>query len=369
MKLVAVGLRGIPGIQGGIETHAEHLYPLLAASGIDVTVVGRKGYGNSTDYNGVRVVALYAPSRQGLEAMVHTGIAVLWAFMHRADVVHVHAVGPGLWVPIARLLGMRVMFTHHGQDYRREKWGRFARFVLRLGERAAVKGANAVIVISREIQDVVYRQYGVRSNLVPNGVLPARHAPDLAVLEELGLAPSAYIISVGRLVPEKRHIDLVNAFARLRQSSPRYDDWRLVIVGSGDESSVCVKALRQAAAQTPGVVLAGFRSGDALAALLHNAAVFALPSSHEGLPIAMLEALSYGLPVVASDIEANLEVGLPKCCYARLGDYADLACALDIAAAPDKLSPDQRLERRRYVASQYAWDTVAAQTLEVLRSI
>ena len=368
MKVVVVGLRGIPGVQGGVETHVEHLYTRIAAMGHEVVVVGRNGHTQAQRYRGVQVVPLTAPRRAGLEAMVHTGVAVIWAAWRRADVVHVHAIGPGIWVPLARLLGLRVLFTHHGQDYRREKWGRFARTVLKLGERWAVKHASAVVTISREIQQSVLKQYGVQSHLIPNGVEPARPPDSVAVLSTLGVVTRQYVVTVGRLVPEKRQLDLVAAFSKLRNQAG-YQDWSLVIVGSGDDSSAYVKDLRQAVAQVPRAILAGFRTGTELAALLDNAGVFCLPSSHEGLPIAMLEALSYGLPVVASDIAANLEVGLPAAAYARLGDTKDLLRALEQAGMPENDTESERNARKRFVGERYTWNLVAEQTLVVLKSI
>jgi glycosyltransferase involved in cell wall biosynthesis len=367
MKLVAVGLRGIPSVQGGVETHAENLYPLLADSGVEVVVVGRHRYTRGGLHRGVRVVPLFAPRGTGTEALVHTLLGVIWAYRHGADVLHVHAIGPGLWVPLARLLGMRVLFTHHGQDYRREKWGRLARAALRLGEAAAVRMAHVVVAISHETQDHLRARHGVEAILIPNGVPVARRAADHAVLGQLGLQPERHIVTVGRLVPEKRQLDLVHAFAALRQEGTLDAGWRLVIVGSGDEASECVRRLRAEAARDGNVVLAGSRSGDELAALLESAALFCLPSSHEGLPIALLEALSYGLPVVASDIRANLEVGLPAGSYFPLGDVAALAHALHRGLLPANRSSHLRRERQEWVARRYSWPSAAEQTLGALR--
>jgi len=365
VKLVAVGLRGIPSVQGGPETHAEHLYPLLADAGVEVVVVGRHRYTHGGLHRGVKVVPLFAPRGKRIEALVHSLFAVMWAYRHGADVLHVHAVGPGLWVPLARLLGMSVMFTHHGQDYRREKWGRLAKAGLRAGEAAAVRRANVVVAISREIQDHVRTRYGVEAILIPNGVPVARQSPDRSVLDQLGLQPERYIVSVGRLVPEKRHLDLVRAFAELQRTAALDADWRLVIVGSGDDASECVRRLRTEA-QASGVVLAGVRYGDELAALLECAALFCLPSSHEGLPIALLEALSYGLPVVVSNIRANLDIELPAHSYFPLGDVAALAHTLRGGLDPVNRSSELRRERKVLVAQRYSWPSAAEQTLRAL---
>ena len=122
------------------------------------------------------------------------------------------------------------------------------------------------------------------------------------------------------------------------------------------------------AAKSTDVVLTGFQRGKALAQLYSHAGAFVLPSSHEGLPIALLEALSYGLPVLASDIPANLEIGLDESSYFPLGDVAALAEGLArVARMPQDES--MRAARRGWVATTYDWKLIAEQTLRVYRRI
>ena len=174
MKIAVVGTRGIPDIQGGVETHCQELYPRLAAMGHDVTVVCRTPYlapGHPDSYKGVSLLPVYAPRRKSLEATVHTFLALLKVRRLNPDIVHIHAIGPALLTPMARLLGMKVVTTNHGPDYDRAKWGRLARFVLRSGERMGARYSNAVIVISRVIADIEARLYGrTDTRLIFNGV-------------------------------------------------------------------------------------------------------------------------------------------------------------------------------------------------------
>ena len=176
MKIVVTGTRGIPGIQGGVETHCQHLYPRLAAMGHDVTVIRRSCYVDAADscgesYQGVHIADVFAPRKTSLEAIVHTFLAAVKARRMNPDVLHIHAVGPSLMTPLARLLGMKTVVTNHGPDYERQKWRRLARFMLKTGERMGAKFANAVIVISQPIADTLARLYGRRdTDLVYNGV-------------------------------------------------------------------------------------------------------------------------------------------------------------------------------------------------------
>ena len=241
---------------------------------------------------------------------------MLYAGIVRPDVLHIHAIGPAIVTPIARLLGLRVIVTNHGPDYDRDKWGPFPKWVLRTGERLGMRWAHARIAISRVIEQLIEVKYRRDAELIPNGAVPVHLQADAREIERWGLERERYFLHVGRIVAEKRQLDLIEAFARARPAG-----WKLVLVGAG----TCDYAREvTAAAQKHGVVLTGFQQGTTLAQLYTHAGAFVLPSSHEGLPIALLEALSYGLPVLASDIAANLEIGLSRTSYFPLGDVRHL---------------------------------------------
>jgi len=141
MKIVVVGTRGIPNILGGVETHCEELFPRIANNkDFDVTIIRRKSYvhDNLTEYNGVHLIDIKAPKSESLEALVHTFKAIIIAKKLHADIVHIQAIGPALLTPFARLLGMKVVFTHHGPDYDRDKWGKIAKATLKLGENDSI---------------------------------------------------------------------------------------------------------------------------------------------------------------------------------------------------------------------------------------
>ncbi len=361
LRIMMLGLRGFPKVQGGVETHAEHLCPLLAGMGCEVTVLVRSPYQPKDvghEWQGVKFVPLWAPKSKGLEAIVHTFLGTLYAAFKRPDILHIQAIGPAIMTLPARLLGLRVVVTHHGPDYDRQKWGRFARFVLQLGERWGMRFANERIVISRVIADLVRAKHARESALIPNGVVLAPLPESVSALERFGLRRRRYVLLVSRLVPEKRHLDLIEAFLLAR-----LDGWKLVLVGGADHPDEYQREVI-ARAQATGTVMTGFQSGIALQELYAHAGLFVLPSSHEGMPIAMLEALSYGLPVVASDIPANVEVGLEADHYFPLGDRSALAERLGQHAAvePDDASCSAR---RTWVAERNDWRRVAARTLEV----
>lgn len=360
--VIILGLRGIPHVQGGVEKHVEMLAACLVARGWRVEVIGRSRYlprNASHMWNGVRVTSLWAPQSAALEAIVHTFLGVWLAAWHRPDIIHLHAVGPALMVPLARLFGTTVVVTHHGYDYERQKWGRIARATLRLGEALGMRLSHQRIAVSDEIATTMTSRYGVLVDFVPNGVAIAHGPHDTGILSAFSLQPRRYVLLAARLVPEKRQLDLIKAFAKIG-----LNDVQLVLAGGAEFESSYVQQVKDLAQQTPGVVLTGFQTGDRLAELFENAALFVLPSSHEGMPIALLEAMAHGLPVLASDIAANRELDLPVGDYFLLGDIDQLAAGIARKLAVPFCCDEQRAQIAR-VEGAYSWSSVVTKTIQV----
>jgi glycosyltransferase involved in cell wall biosynthesis len=361
MTVLVLGLRGFPNVPGGVETHAENLYPLIASMGIRVICITRRPYHDQLSWSGVEFVPTWAPRSKFLEAILHSILAVLKAAFIRPDVVHIHAVGPSLVVPLARLLGLKVVVTHHGPDYDREKWNAVAKGILRFGEWCGMKFANEVVVISPVIADSVREQYGVDSTIIPNGVRLPELDSDVSALDKYGLQSGRYVLLVSRFVPEKRHFDLIDAFERAAVA-----DLKLVLVGDADHPDSYDKSLKERAAANPDIVLTGFLGGSELKAVFQYARVFVLPSSHEGLPISLLEALGFGLPCLASGIAANRSVGLDEKVYFDLGKIDQLAEKI-VDNSRQSWSDMDRATTRRWVSENYDWNRIARQTADVYR--
>lgn len=364
-KVIFLGLRGIPEIQGGVETHVAALAVRIAQRGWQVEVLGRKPYLASPEpyvWKDVTVTPVWTPRSKNFEALLHTALGLFAAARRKPDLVHIHAIGPALLTPLARLLGLRVVVTHHGFDYDRQKWGWLAKSALRAGEWIGMKFSHARIGVSKAIVDSVRSRLGVTATFIPNGVesnLPKRGT---SYLDHIGASPNGYILCVGRIVEEKRQLDLIKAFARLNDPARK-----LIIVGTADHSSSYLRAVEKLAAATPGVVMTGFQSGEALAQLYQHAALFVLPSSHEGMPIALLEALSHGVPCVASDIDANLALDLGTESYYPLGDLDALAEAIRLRLAASDSALD-RAERVSRTLNSFGWNPIVDRTIEVYDS-
>ena len=361
MKIVVTGTRGIPNIQGGVETHCEELFPRLSKLDFDVTLIRRSCYISDNDtlseFKGVKLKTIYAPHLKSLEALVHTFLAVIWAKIHKTDIIHIHAIGPAIMVPFARLLGLKVVFTHHGPDYDRSKWGYFAKLFLKTGERFGANSANEVIVISEVIKKSLSEKYHRNdTHLIFNGVVEPLVNLQTDYIKSLGLQPRRYVFTLGRFVEEKGFDMLIRTFTRLN-----HNNYTLVIAGDSDHDTSYSKRLKTLANDNK-VVLTGFIKGNKLTELFSNAGLFVLPSFHEGLPISLLEAMSFHLPVLVSDIPANLQVKLPQENYFKTGDEESLLKKLDQFLNIDYSSVNYNL-------AAYDWDKIALQTSEVYNKI
>lgn len=357
-EIYIFGFRGFPDVQGGIETHVENLAPQLFQIGHRVTACVRSPYVDKQcrEWKGVQLLRVWTVRNAYFETLLHSLICALVAGIRRPQIVHIHGIGPALVAPLLRMLGLRVIVTHHGEDYNREKWGWAARTLLRLGEALGMRFAHQRIAISRSIEKLITSKYGKSCEIIPNGVVFTDPPLESAKVVGLGLEPGRYVLTVGRLVPEKRQLDLLRAFIRAGLSG-----WKLAIVGRIDHKNKYADLLASEAALAEDVVMAGFQTGESLRQLYAHAGLFVLPSSHEGLPIALLEALSYGLPVLVSDIPSNLEVVDDTDRVFRMGNIEELS--VKIRALSDvRLSASGREAIRLNCVRRYNWTEIAQKT-------
>ncbi len=365
MKIVVTGTRGFPDVQGGVESHCEHLYLSLVKYGCDITVFTRKPYtiGESRVYRGVKLIPVRCPRNKFLEAVVHTFKCVLMAKQLRPEILHIHAIGPSLFVPLARILNMKVVVTNHGPDYMRGKWSLPAKLFLKFCEKMGVLFANEVIVIADNIADDIKQKYGRSSTVIPNGVnVPHRGDTD-EYIREYGLKDQRYILTVGRFVPEKGFSDLIDAF-----DAGNFGPSKLVIVGGADHENKYSLNLKAKAKKNDNIILTGVIKGQPLHELYSNADLFVLPSYHEGLPIVLLEAMSYGLSCIASDIPANRNVSLNEDRFFKTGDIQSITTHID-DFLNKQWDEEDREKQISMINELYNWEKIADETLKVYRRI
>jgi glycosyltransferase involved in cell wall biosynthesis len=361
MRVAMIGQKGIPATYGGIERHVDEIARRLVPMGIDVDVFCRLHYTPAgASYHGVRLLRRPSIHTKHLDAITHVSWATLESMLRRYDVVHYHALGPAVLSGLPRLTGARTVVTVHGLDWKREKWGRFARWFLHRCEGPAVHLPDRTIVVSKTLREHFRTVHGSETTFIPNGTsLPQTRAAKKIL--SLGLTPGKYVLFVGRLVPEKGVHFLCEAFSRIDT------DMTLALAGGLSFSGGYGDQIKRY--EGPRIKRLDYVFGEALEELWSNAYCVVQPSTMEGLSIALLEALSYGRCVLVSDIPENLEVAEECALSFRSQDVDDLRVKLEgLIRNPERVKQYGELARR-HILQHYSWDTVAQATAELYRSV
>jgi len=370
LNIAMLGHKRIPSREGGIEIVVEELSTRMVKAGHSVTCYNRTGHHVSgkefdgcdlKEYQGVKLKSVFTINRKGLAAMTSSFFAAICVAFGRYDVVHFHAEGPCamLWLP--KLFGKRCIATIHGIDWQRAKWGGFASKYIKFGEKVAVKFADEIIVLSEGVQKYFLDTYGRKTAFIPNGVnRPTPRSPQL-IKEKYGLGKDGYILFLGRIVPEKGILYLIEAFKRVQT------DKRLVIAGGSSDTDVFMRELKEQAKDDDRIYFTGFVQGQELEELYSNAYVYTLPSDLEGMPLSLLEAMSYGNCCLTSDIAECAEVVEDKALLFKKSDVGDLRDKLQDAC--DHLEKVMELKKQAadFICDKYNWDEVVKETMKLYK--
>ena len=371
LNIVMLGQKRIPSREGGVEIVVEELSTRMVKMGHSVTCLNRKGHHISgkqydgqvlNEYKGVVLKTVPTVNKKGLAAMTASFTGAFYAAFGKYDVVHFHAEGPCamLWLP--KLFGKRCIATIHGLDHKRAKWGKLASAYIMLGEKVAVKYADSIIVLSRAVQEYFRNIYGRETVFIPNGVnKPQIVSPDL-ITREYNLQKEGYILYLGRLVPEKGIKYLIEAFKQVHTNK------RLVIAGGASDTDEYAKELVELAQEDKRIIFTGFVQGRKLEELYSNAYLYVLPSDLEGMPLSLLEAMSYGNCCIVSDIPECLDVVRNNGIVFKKGNVLELAEKLqDVCDYPEKVMRYKE-NSAQYVCNKYNWDDVVKKTLELYKN-
>lgn len=356
LEIYVIGTRGFPGIQGGVEEHCENLYTQIASDEFLITVFRRIPYIKDSNirFNNIRFIDLPSTKAFGFEAFYHSLICTIITLLKRPDIVHIHNIGPGIFIPLLKAFRLKVIMTYHSPNYEHKKWSKLARYFLKLAEYLSLKFSYKVIFVSKYQKE----KLGNKANFIHinNGVKSSSLTENVDYINHLGLQSHKYVLSVGRFVEEKNFDLLIDSFSKIQQNGIK-----LVIAGDGDHETSYLKKIR-ALAKTNAVVLTGFIRGEKLLQLYCHARLFVLPSLNEGLAISLLEAMSYHIPVLASDIPANKQIDLTKNRFFKSGDEESLIRRLE-----ENLYSDHELIN--YDMTPYDWDQIATLTKSVYKQV
>jgi glycosyltransferase involved in cell wall biosynthesis len=367
MRIAMIGQKGLPARSGGIERHVEELSTELVSRGHQVLAFCRSWYTWPVrDHKGVRCIKTWSFHSKHLDTITHTFTSVLAAAREKVDVFHFHGVGPSLlcWLPKLLRPSAKIVVTFHCIDRHHQKWNWFARLMLFLGEGLACHVPDATITVSKTLETYCRLSYGADAKYIPNGTQIPLEVADEELLAPFGLQPQKYLMMCARLVRHKGAHTLIRAWKQLRSTDPELiQDMKLVIVGGSSFTDAYVREVQALAADEPSIVLTGTQTGSTLHSLFSHAYAAVHPSASEGLPIAILEEMSYGLCVLSSDIPENLELTEELGLTFKVDDVQDLALQLkDLLSRPATEIHDMGQRARLHIAKHYDWKDIAETT-------
>lgn len=369
LHIAMLGHKRIPSREGGIEIVVEVLSTRMAALGYAVTCFNRGGHcvsgkksdtGNVAWYKGVRLITVPTLNKKGLAALTSSFFAALRAAFGKYDVVHFHAEGPCAMIWLPKLFGKHCVATIHGLDWQREKWknGLGSKYI-HLGEKAAVKFADEIIVLSKGVQDYFWKTYGRKTLFIPNGVnRPVLYKADL-IKNKFGIDKDEYLLFLGRIVPEKGIRYLIQAYKKV------HTDKKLVIAGGSSDTDDFMQEMQALSAGDNRIVFTGFVTGQILEELYSNAYLYLLPSDLEGMPLSLLEAMSYGNCCVVSDIPECAEVVEDKAVTFQKGNIQDLKEKLQLLCDDPSAVQKYKNGASDFICQKYDWDEITRKTLAV----
>lgn len=370
MKIAMIGHKRVPSREGGVEVVVEELSTRMVMRNHEVHAYNRKGkhvsgenyeVQNLKEYKGIKILTAFTVDKKGLAALSSSVFATIKAIFARYDVIHFHAEGPCamLWLP--HLFGIKTVATIHGLDHQRSKWSNFAKKYILFGEKVAVKHADHIIVLSKNVQKYFKEIYNRETVFIPNGITKPEYKECNLITQKWGIRKDEYILYLGRIVPEKGIMDLVDAFNLVKT------DKKLVIAGGSSDTDEFMKELKKRAASDERIIFTGFVQGEILEELYSNAYIYTLPSTLEGMPISLLEAMSYRNCCLTSDIKECTEVtqdtGISFC----TSDINDLKDKLQMLCDSPNIVEEYRTKAFNRAINEFNWGTVVDHTLELYK--
>lgn len=369
LSIAMLGHKRVPSREGGVEIVVEELATRMAKKGHSVTLYNRGGhhvsgkeFENNQDRQLENVKIKTAPTldKRGLAAVTSSVFGTICASVGKYDVVHIHAEGPAAFCWMPKLLGKKVIVTVHGLDWQREKWKNgFGAKYIHLGEKMAVKYADEIIVLSKGVQDYFNKTYSRKTCFIPNGVNQPEKSKANIIKDRWGLEKDEYILYLGRIVPEKGEHYLIEAFRKVDTKK------KLVIAGGASDTDEYMRRLKEMTDGDARIIFTDFVQGEALVELYSNSYIYCLPSDLEGMPLSLLEAMSYGNCCLVSDISECTEVVNDKAVIFKKSDADDLRNKLEMLCEDAKLVENYKKVSSDFICEKYDWDDVVERTLKL----
>lgn len=357
MKVCVIGTRGFPNIQGGVEKHCEFLYETLSKNHhIMFYIFRRRPYvkDKANLFEKIKFIDLPSTKVKGIETVIHSLLATIYSLFIKPDIVHIHNMGPALFSPILKLAGIKVILTYHSVNYEHKKWNKIAKLILRYSEKIAFKCSDSIIFVNKFLLEKLPPKIKKKSCYIPNGISKATFTTNNKALDLVGVTPKNYILSVGRITPEKGFDTLINAY---KKSNTHL---KLVIAGGTEAETNYAKQLKSLASSS-NIIFTGSVYGDTLNQLYQNAAFYVLASRNEGFPLVLLEAMSYHLDLIVSDIPATHLIELSDDCYFPTNNVEILKEKIDYKS--------KNYKDCQYNLKPFDWQEIASKVYNIYKKV
>ena len=372
MKIAMIGHKRVPSREGGVEVVVEELSTRLVKLGNNVDIYNRrgknvqdknidKGKKRLKEYKGARIITIPTINKKGIDALLYSFLASIRALFGKYDVLHYHAEGSCamLWIP--HLFKKKIVVTIHGLDWQRSKWGGFASKYIKFGEKLAVKYADQIIVLSKGVQEYFKEQYNRETVFIPNGVNKPQIREAKIIKDKYNLEKGSYILFLARIVPEKGLQYLIDAFKQIDT------DIKLVIAGGASHTNDFLEEIKNKVKDDNRIIMTGFVQGQELEELYSNCLLYCLPSDVEGMPLSLLEAMSYGCNCLVSNIEENVQVTGNYATVFEKSNIDDLKNKIKSLLKENKNLNSQEIQK--YILKKYNWDTIVKNTEKIYKNL
>lgn len=352
MKIAYIAIKGIP-IGGGIEKYTEEIGSRLVERGHEVVVYCSRHYGAKDGlYKGIHLKTLPSINTRSLQKLSLAFISSFHQYLEpNIDIVHYHAIGPSVFCFMPRIIGRKTVVQSHGHEWMRAKWGWAGKSFFKLTEYAAMYFPNRITAVSNVLKDYYENHYNREVLYIPTGITqPLKRKPNK--IKSLGLKGDDYIFFAARHVEEKGAHYLIDAYQKIDTNM------KLIVAGDAHHEDEYKALLQTKAAGNKNILFPGFVQGQLLEELFSNAKLYILPSEIEGLPISLLEAMSYGNCCVVSDIPENREA-LGECGFTfKNKDSIDLKRCIEELLENEQLLESKKDAARQRVLDYYTWDSI-----------
>lgn len=364
MRTVFIGAHEDPN---GINSYTFNLALALKNRGFESIVMAFGSCCKVTDYKGVTIKQYKARGSTITSLPILYFKSIPYLIKHRKEIDMVSyqtvtfSVIPSL---ICRLFGMKTCAIIHSLPEDSPKHSHLKKKMMVATMKLALALTHNIITVSRTKAQEVYNRYGKKCVILPCGVfMPDNRGLNTNVIENNGIKAGKFFLTIGRVDPIKNLEVLIDAFKQ-----HNHGEYQLVI--GGDIGNAYGQTIVERAGGCKNIIFTGVVYGDAKAALLLNSMAFCLVSSSEGLPIALLEGMSYGnIPIVTripsiKEVLEKYNIGL----WSDVKNVEQLADNMKILEEEYEKYSVQENKAKEIVEKNYTWPQICDKYLEIVKN-